>query len=660
MKKLFTMVSLCLFSVMSTMAGTTTIYERGTTAETAWSASDIAATGNYVWGGNAEVTTKNYPYVSGNGGRVSNMTIAKQEGSILTYDAVWFIGADGNNATNYTYFRITDKIEFQAHTTNQVGNVVINGTSYTVSNACGKNNGNRTDDEWTIHVEINTASNTVTALTVAGKKGTKKASYTLSSETSLGTVDYSKVTFGTYREKYSPYCGVISMKIQETTQEVTTADYTINYIFEEQNKLADSGNTIVGKTVNADSPITIDGQKYYATSSPLSMTIDENATKNVLNVELRKAEVYNWTAKSNLNTILGSGTYIEGEANVGINVPRFILSNGTLYETTGGYWKTFAVTQNNHEEIFTYNAVANNIVAYSEVENISGAASISFAASVASLGAIGRTTYSARPTIVNLPAGEYKLYTLAHAGNGQNTDTYNATFYKGDDLFDTFSFKGRTNSQGYSTTFSLDEATDIKFECPTGNSTGLDYIYIQQTAVPVTISSVGYATFVPSYAVDFTDNAIEAYAVSAVNANTVTLKKVTQVPAGEAVIVKGESGNVNVIASAEAIDNELKVATKAIAYDENADNINYVLAQVDGNVGLYPVNSGTIAAGKGYLPVANNNAAKGGFTFVTDDVTAANVVKAAPAAVKNGKFATAEGIVIVKDGVKYNVAGMKK
>lgn len=180
--------------------------------------------------------------------------------------------------------------------------------------------------------------------------------------------------------------------------------------------------------------------------------------------------------------------------------------------------------------------------------------------------------------------------------------------------------------------------------------------------VPVTISAAGYATFVTPYAVDFTDNAIEAYTVSAVNANTVTLKKVTQVPADEAVIVKGESGNVNVIASAEAITNELKVATEAIEFDENADNINYVLAQVNGNVGLYPVNEGTIAAGKGYLPVAKNNAAnaKGGFTFVTDNVTAVEVAEATPAVVKNGKFATAEGIVIVKDGVKYNVAGMKK
>ncbi len=184
-------------------------------------------------------------------------------------------------------------------------------------------------------------------------------------------------------------------------------------------------------------------------------------------------------------------------------------------------------------------------------------------------------------------------------------------------------------------------------------------IYTAPTT-PVTISDAGYATFVTPYAVDFTDNAIEAYAVSAVNANTVTLTKVTQVPAGEAVIVKGESGNVNVIASAEPITNLMKAATTDIACDADATTINYVLANGANGVGLYPVTSGTIAAGKGYLPVPNSVAVKGGFTFVTDDVTAANVVKAAPAAVKNGKFATAEGIVIVKDGVKYNVAGMKK
>lgn len=184
-------------------------------------------------------------------------------------------------------------------------------------------------------------------------------------------------------------------------------------------------------------------------------------------------------------------------------------------------------------------------------------------------------------------------------------------------------------------------------------------IYTAPTT-PVNISAAGYATFVTPYAVDFTDNAIEAFYVSDINANTVTLTKATQVPAGEAVIVKGESGNVNVIASAEAINNFMQVATEAIDYDENDEQINYVLAQGANGVGLYPVNEGTIAAGKGYLPVLKSVAAKDGFTFVTDDVTAANVVKAAPAVVKNGKFATADGIVIVKDGVKYNVAGMKK
>lgn len=186
-------------------------------------------------------------------------------------------------------------------------------------------------------------------------------------------------------------------------------------------------------------------------------------------------------------------------------------------------------------------------------------------------------------------------------------------------------------------------------------------IYVPHaTSVPVTISDAGYATFVAPYNVDFTGNAIEAFAVSAINANTVTLKKVTTVPAGEAVIVMGATGTVNVVASAEDITNLMVAATQDIAFDADAANINYVLANGANGVGLYPVTSGTIVAGKGYLPVPKNSANSKGFEFVEDNATDAGVVEATPVAVKNGKYTENGQIVIFINGKKYNVAGMNK
>lgn len=267
-------------------------------------------------------------------------------------------------------------------------------------------------------------------------------------------------------------------------------------------------------------------------------------------------------------------------------------------------------------------------------------------------------------TIGTLPAGNYRLYVMVVGKNkrGINLRSGSTKIATVDNSLATSGLK--------SIDFTL--ATETSNLLLNGNDNGskstqledIDYLYIESltpASVPVNISAAGYATFVTPYAVDFTGNAIEAYAVSAVNANTVTLTKVNQVPADEAVIVKGESGNVNVIANATPISNLMQVAINNVIYDKNAEQTNYVLAQGANGVGLYPVTSGTIAAGKGYLPVDKAaGAAKNGFTFVTDDVTAVEVAEAAPAAVKNGKFATAEGIVIVKDGVKYNVAGMKK
>lgn len=463
------------------------------------------------------------------------------------------------------------------------------------------------------------------------------------------------------------YMVIVSILVMEKDQSAATADYTINYKMGETTVKTVNGNTPIGNTVNADASFVEGGVKYISTSSTLSMTIASGT--NTLNVDVRQAASYNYTvvAKDGETTMatLANGSSLEGD-NVTVGYPEYMLIDGTLFSSPrGGDWyrRTFTPNADNYiENIAFTNAGISNVVFYTEAELIAGTSAGANTAR-ASRGQMGYTGNSeSYIDATTLAPGKYQIY--ARGVNG-NTAVRTANFKVGDDVVWAFSIPTAIDARGNSEEFTVSAESTLQFACDGSSQSGCDWFYIVKTGdipatVPVTISAAGYATFVTPYPVDFTDNAIEAYAVSAVNANTVTLKKVTEVPADEAVIVKGESGNVNVIASAKAITNELKVATEAIEFDKNADNINYVLAQVNGNVGLYPVNEGTIAAGKGYLPVAKNNAAKGGFTFVTDNVTAVEMAEAAPAAVKNGKFATAEGIVIVKDGVKYNVAGMKK
>ena len=136
------------------------------------------------------------------------------------------------------------------------------------------------------------------------------------------------------------------------------------------------------------------------------------------------------------------------------------------------------------------------------------------------------------------------------------------------------------------------------------------------------VGEAKYATFVAPFDVDFTDSEVSAYAAK-VSGEYVRLTPVTTVPAGTAVVVKAEEGTYTMPKTTDAElgeENELIAATADIA----ADGTQYILAQVDGEVGFYKA-SGTIAAGKGYLQL---DAAVKAFYPLADDATGVEMVDA--------------------------------
>ena len=118
-----------------------------------------------------------------------------------------------------------------------------------------------------------------------------------------------------------------------------------------------------------------------------------------------------------------------------------------------------------------------------------------------------------------------------------------------------------------------------------------------------TISSAGYATFVPSAKVSV-PTGVKAYIVTATSANTATLSvddAITVIPAGEPVIIKGDEGTYYFTQTTDEASsvtgNELK--TGAVA---SADGTQYILANGGSGVGFYKATPGTaIAEGKAYL-----------------------------------------------------------
>ncbi len=162
----------------------------------------------------------------------------------------------------------------------------------------------------------------------------------------------------------------------------------------------------------------------------------------------------------------------------------------------------------------------------------------------------------------------------------------------------------------------------------------------------VFLSSAGYATYVPKKDVDFTDSKVEAFAVTqSEREGYVHLTPASEVPTGEAVLVKADKGAYVLNAAAStpaALEGNLLVSSET---DVIADGSQYILVKEENKeAGFYKATIGsTIAAGKGYLQLGNFNVKT--FYFEGDGETSINE----ELRVKNEESAAA----------MYNLAGQR-
>jgi len=137
--------------------------------------------------------------------------------------------------------------------------------------------------------------------------------------------------------------------------------------------------------------------------------------------------------------------------------------------------------------------------------------------------------------------------------------------------------------------------------------TGLKNVTDYKMTELVEISEAGWKSYVPKSAVAIPDDAM-AYIVTKANMTQVTLKQVSEVPAGTPILINAEEGfiELNVISGADAVEgNLLKVVQfgDAISKDDNV----YVLANMDSNygVGFYRWDGGMLSVGIVYLQIAD-------------------------------------------------------
>lgn len=146
----------------------------------------------------------------------------------------------------------------------------------------------------------------------------------------------------------------------------------------------------------------------------------------------------------------------------------------------------------------------------------------------------------------------------------------------------------------------------------------------------VNVGSTGFATYCSPNALDFSGvTDIKAYVASDFDSgtNTLTLTRVTEVPAGEGLYIVGTAGSYEIpeITTVAVYSNLLKGVTRATTVSPtDGSNTNFILSNGSHGVGFYTLSAeGELAGGKAYLqlPTASVAGVKALNLVFDDDAT---------------------------------------
>ena len=212
--------------------------------------------------------------------------------------------------------------------------------------------------------------------------------------------------------------------------------------------------------------------------------------------------------------------------------------------------------------------------------------------------------------IMTIPsAGTYSLnYAICsnNVGTGKETQY---SFYKNNSdnvIEDVTNLNHSVNAIKTTGTRSVDNITFAKGDVlqfyAKETKTILDYVLVELTSIPATITAAGWSTLYTDYALDFSGTGLTAYTATC-DGSKVTLTEVENVPAGTGVVLKGAANtyDIPVIASSSTAKGDLKGSTTdAKAYDTDY-NYYYLAINGESKAQFKKLTSGSIAAGKAYL-----------------------------------------------------------
>ena len=157
----------------------------------------------------------------------------------------------------------------------------------------------------------------------------------------------------------------------------------------------------------------------------------------------------------------------------------------------------------------------------------------------------------------------------------------------------------------------------------------------------VTSDNYKYSTLVSQYPLDFTNSGLKAY-LAKYNNGTVTYTDVTKVPANTPVLVYGETTGqeytIDFLKQSDAADDVTANGLQGSATEATECNgTQYGLGVVDGQLGWYKMESGSLAAGKAYLSISSSSA-KSFYEIPATIVTGISTVSAAAAKTDNAFY----------------------
>ena len=679
MKKLYTLLMMCLIGTVASWAEDTyeSVYSR---ALANWASDDISD-----WNGASAVEINATNGLGANANQTAtyvskSFTIGSD--NKIKYEVDWTYATATGRPGNYNWIQFGDFLRIAI---NSSYNMYLSTDAGDTWNATTL--GNYYNGTYTKHIEVifNTKSKTVENLTFDGTDRTSLVSGKFNSAT-FNTISTGFIRGGSVNWTLANYLTnvYVSQAVQEATDDVS---YTINYKYNNGTIKSVNETGTVGNTINAESPILIDNVKYYAADgATTSLTLGSDATKNVLNVDLRQAgtQTVKINAVDSDNNVLKtfSDTRIEGEATANLYYTRAIEYNGKYYTVpaANGNVDNYAVSMAYGSDDVNITYTLNEDIMYYAEEtelNLSGTfRGNPQAQNRASGGSWNNLTANSYLYTNGLNSGIYKVEVSArNHGSGEGSLAIQVRSADGDliSTAGTVAWGAANCSVQMVEGVAVPENAVIAIAETAGatSNVDIDYLIAYRTGdltEDITINSTGVSSYVTTYALDFSD--VEGLAAMIAEDETeeqIRLRKVTEVPAGTAIIVRGTPGQTYTVhaGSCTELEGNLLQGSVTEGFDVSTATMPvYALKNSDGEF-HHVASTVVIPAKKAYLISQFDNAASAkGFKVLGEEEEEATAVSAVSAAEgeKSAKLYNAagqlvgaayKGLVIDENGNKY-------